>query len=93
MNLALKTSMKRRSALPKEIMQRIGALHGILQRSKEQPVEIVDHSKTGVWILARRACDREIVVVVEKSSSIGDVYEEMKRFASRLFQNVFMPLA
>jgi hypothetical protein len=93
MNLALKTSMKRRSALPKEIMQRIGALHGILQRSKEQPVEIVDHSKTGFWILARRACDREIVVVVEKSSSIGDVYEEMKRFASRLFQNVFMPLA
>eukprot|EP00762_Andalucia_godoyi_P003709 ANDGO_08554.mRNA.1 Vacuolar fusion protein CCZ1 homolog len=90
MNLAIKTSVKRRSAIPSEVMQRMGILHGYLATS-EQPAEIIDHSKSGFWILAKKASDREIVIVVEKSSNIGDIYEEMRKFGSRLFQHVFMP--
>jgi hypothetical protein len=90
MNLAIKTNIRTRIALPRDVMVRLTQIHSDLQTGTI--LEAFEHTLSGFWIVARKSGDREMFAVIEKSVSFPEADERIKRLASSLFQSIYFPL-
>lgn len=90
MNLALKTSLRRRSAILRDVMHRLGVLHRKL--TTENVVEVFEHSYAGHWLVARKSGDRILVSVIERSLKLTEVDSEIRRLSESLFSSIFFPM-
>eukprot|EP00759_Apiculatamorpha_spiralis_P017597 PhF_6_TR23769/c0_g1_i2/m.33238 len=87
-NMALKTSVRRRSSMG-DLLLYAETAHRIFQ-SQPASREVCLKARDGVWIVCMRSGPREFYLVFDKAQTMGEVAEEVKRISSVFFHGLFL---
>eukprot|EP01061_Rhynchopus_euleeides_P014043 TRINITY_DN2434_c0_g1_i2.p1 TRINITY_DN2434_c0_g1~~TRINITY_DN2434_c0_g1_i2.p1 ORF type:complete len:521 (+),score=158.72 TRINITY_DN2434_c0_g1_i2:134-1564(+) len=89
MNMALKSSLRRKGADAQEALRHIERLHRIFEDYPNMK-EAWARSKESTWVVGRKSGSRDFYSVFDGKSSLSDAHEEVKRVSQVFFNGMFI---
>jgi len=91
MNCALKTSLKEKGGIARDVLKMLNDIHNDFESSPEGLSEILVRTQNDKWIVGRKSDQREFYVIFEhKNSHLIEINEEVRKLSSAYFYNIFI---
>eukprot|EP01119_Soliformovum_irregulare_P002749 TRINITY_DN13004_c0_g1_i1.p1 TRINITY_DN13004_c0_g1~~TRINITY_DN13004_c0_g1_i1.p1 ORF type:complete len:451 (-),score=121.75 TRINITY_DN13004_c0_g1_i1:246-1577(-) len=91
MNCALKTSLKEKGGIARDVLKMLNDIHSDFENSPENLSEILVRTQNDKWIVGRKSDQREFYVIFEhKNSHLIEINEEVRKLSSAYFYNIFI---